>query len=162
MEEVTMLSLDTSSFCTGYAVWQNGGLKESGIIDLHKDKQHWQNMKRFLIGLMAKIQPDIVVVEHTSMQRKHFNAATLINLSQLIGVVEGWTIANNADFVQLYPSEWRSRIGTHPSGREECKAWAVETVKERFHIECLSDDEADAILIGQAWINYFDKGEETT
>lgn len=159
-KKIKMISMDTSSFCTGYAIWENAVLMESGVVDLHKDKEHWYRMKVFLIGLLEKTRPDIIVIEHTTLQRKHGNVAALINLSQIIGVIEGYAIANKADFMQLYPSEWRSRIGSYPKTREECKPWSLEKVKDLFHMECLSDDESDAILIGQAYINYFNERKE--
>lgn len=156
----TLVALDTSSYATGYAVYKNAKFTQSGVIDLHKDKQHWEHMPQEIVKLLKRENPDILVVEQTTMQK---NPDTLRKLSEIVGVAMGWALTNNADFIEMLPSEWRKAIceegekvpakkENFKTLRDRLKDWSKEKVFYLFHKD-VSDDESDAILIGLAWIN---------
>lgn len=155
-----MIALDTSSTTTGYAIYENAVLKRHDVIDLSRAKCEpyirVKNMKIRLITLLKQEKPDIIVVE-TNWKKQ--NIKVVQTLSEIMGVVEGYALTNNVDYVRLAPSKWRSLIQTsYPKNRKELKIWAVDTTKNIYpNIKIKTDDEADAILIGQALINEYDR-----
>lgn len=153
-----MLSLDTSSTNSGYAYWENGILKEYGVLNSEKydDKLLKINdMGNQLIEKLNKYKPQTVVIEMTVVER---NAHTQRILSEIVGIVRGWAIINKAEFVQMRPTEWRKYAKEKdeklPTKKPDLKAWSVNRVKNIYSLK-VTDDCSDAILIGLARINMF-------
>ena len=154
-----LIGLDTSSSKSGYSIFVNGEYTNSGVIDWHTEKNSDIRLYKMCISLLYVLnqeQPNIVVAEMTAVTR---NASAQRMLTMILGVIYGWCIVHNVEFVMLRPTEWRALISKEKKGRkrEELKAWSVKTVKEKYGLE-VSDDEADSILIGQSLINKRDKG----
>lgn len=159
MKKCKMISLDTSSVASGWAYFENGILKEHGVI--YKDKtldkeDNLYYMCRNLIELLKYFKPHIIVIEMTVVER---NAQVQRLLSEIVGVVRCYAIMHkDVDFVRKRPTEWRklTKDEYYPEkGKKvDLKKWSVEKVKRDYGIEC-DDNEADAILIGQARINEF-------
>lgn len=151
-----LMSIDSSSSKTGYAVYDAGILTASGVLDMsaEKDKEiRLENMCLAIIDTLKKYKPNTVVIEMTVVTR---SAATQRLLSEIVGVVRGWAVSNYAEFVEYRPTVWRKLIvgpdKKIPKGRTDCKAWSIETVRNMYN-KNKGDDECDAILIGQARIN---------
>jgi hypothetical protein len=84
-------------------------------------------------------------------------------LSILFGAVYGWCIYNKKFFYHFSPPEWRKLIEVEKpksKKRESWKTWSLDTVNKLFSIETKFDDQADAMLIGQAYINLFTENKE--
>lgn len=150
-----MVSLDTSSTKTGYAIYINGKLDKSGTYDLSKMKENrFENMCISLSNFIKKQEPEIVVVETTAVTR---NAQVQRMLTEIIGVCRGCALTMGAEFVELRPTQWRKAVCNKdekpPKVREELKKWSYDKVKEAYGVTPHTDDESDAILIGQALIN---------
>lgn len=81
-------------------------------------------------------------------------------LSKILGVVLGWTISHVCEYHQIMPSEWRKYAGIKQGKkkREELKAESIAYVKKRYRID-VNDDVADAISLGDAVCNYYQKLE---
>lgn len=155
MKECKMISLDTSSSKTGYAIFINGNIEKSGVYDLSKMKENrFKTMCISLANFIKGQKPEIVVVETTAVTR---NAQVQRMLTEIIGVCRGAAYVIGAEFVELRPTEWRKAVcdtdEKPPKIKEELKKWSSNKVKELFNIESKTDDQADAILIGQALIN---------
>lgn len=157
MADCITLALDISMHSTGYALFKNGSYLRSGVLKCDENKQSDERlytMSKLILDRIGAWEPDIVVVEQSVMT---CNADTFRKLSVLIGVVFGNCIVRDADFYQFTPSEWRSLISKEkkPRKREELKQWDLEQANRLMtnHIVVTSDDEADAILIGQAYMN---------
>ena len=155
-----MISFDSSTKLTGYALFVDGTLSRCGVLDHSKEKDmeiRMEDMCFGIINLLNKEKPDIVVVEMTVVPN---NASTQRQLTELIGVIRGWALINYAEFVRMRPSEWRHLVADQeekiPIKRADAKIWAVEKVKLHYNIDA-TDDTAEAILIGQARINQFAK-----
>ena len=58
----------------------------------------------------------------------------------------------NIFYVEYTPSEWRSLVGITARKREDCKAASIKRIKDIYNID-VDDNEADAINIGEAYIN---------
>ncbi len=154
-----MLSFDTSSTITGYAYWENGALIVSGVLSHVKEKNttsRIENMTVDIINLLKKHKPDIVVVEQPPLCN---SPKTCVMLAELVGCVKGYALFNNADYVEFKVNEWRKLIAGKdekvPYRRNEAKEWAIQKVLKIHNQDVADDNEADAILIGQARINQF-------
>ena len=152
-----MVSLDTSSTCSGYACWENGKLIECGTLDHRKEKDaeiRVEDMCLDIVNTLNRFLPTIVVIELTAVTK---NAQTQRMLSEIVGVVRGWSLVKYAEFVRLRPAEWRSLVKGEepcPVKRADAKRWAIKRVKEVFLLD-VPEDCAEAILIGQARVNQF-------
>ena len=154
MKKYKMLSLDTSSSCTGYALYEAGILSESGSINAEgiDRESKLDSMCREIYRLLDAMDPGTVVIEMTVVER---NAMTQRVLSEIVGAVRGWAIRHEAEFVEYRPNIWRKLITGDdpiPKGRTACKEWSKDTVHKMYG-NSFGDDECDAILIGQARIN---------
>lgn len=162
MKKTKMIALDTSTTKSGYAFYENGELIKKGTIDCSKEKDttiRIENMCFGLIELLQKYKPDIVVVEKPPFIN---SPQTLIQLSEIVGVCKGWAITQGyCEFVEYMPNEWRSLIKEKdekiPRKREECKKWDMDKASLFFgsNFAFVTDDEADAALIGLARIKHF-------
>lgn len=145
---------DQASYKSGYSIWFDGRLVDSGVLDHHKNKDSDKRFKEMYQDICEKINdesPDIVVLEDTHLQSG--NAATYKMLCQLQGTIIGMCYMSNIRFKIMSPSQWRKLLGfsigpkvTSPN----LKAQSVAYVKREYGIEC-TDDESDAICIGAAF-----------
>lgn len=152
-----ILSLDTSSKVTGYAVFNNGKLIRYSSIDksdIKNGDERMQDMVRCLIILIEREAPDVVVIEETVVTR---NPQTQRMLSMILGAVFGVCVSNHFNYCSLRPTQWRKAVRGDdeklPRKRDELKLWSINKVAELFDINDISNDISDAILIGQAFIN---------
>lgn len=158
---ITMLSFDTATASSGVAVWKNGVLKKSFCLTTPKNsiyKEH--DMIGLLVSTIIKYKPDIVVCEDLNIVN---NISVAKKLSALIGSLEGVCVCTGAYFDKIPASSWRKWITSDikpPRKREEAKLWDIERVKEIFNITPANDDEADAILIGEAYKRMCNQMEE--
>lgn len=152
-----LVGIDSSTVRTAFSVYDNGNLVDHLLIDKSKIKnkeQKFESMCNSILDELDRLNPDIIVIELTSVTR---NAVAQRQLTMIIGVIYSWAIRNDCEFVSYRASEWRALISKEkkPRKREELKAWAIQKVKELFSIDIEIDDIAEAILIGQARINQF-------
>jgi Holliday junction resolvasome RuvABC endonuclease subunit len=154
-----MVSLDTASTKSGWAYFEAGELVCLGEIDCSKEKDseiRVENMVMELFKILDKYSPDIVVAEKNVVGR---NAKTERMLGHIVGCIKGWTLANFKEFSMLSPSEWRKAVkpvngAACPRERKEAKAWAVARAGQLHNIT-VSDNEADAVLLGDALVMRF-------
>lgn len=154
---IKLLSIDSSTTSTGYAIYINGQYNRCGCIDFKDIKyinERVEKMVQSLYSLIAVEKPDIIVVEKMSVER---DAQTGRNLTIVIGAVYGKCIDTDIFFYDFAPSEWRKLVdsGKKPRKREELKLWSKNKVKEIFGVKDINDDISDAILIGLAYCKKF-------
>lgn len=161
MKKCKLLSFDSSTKSTGYALFVNGEYNESGRLDHTKDKEvmfdRTMKMIEEILSLLDKYKPDIVAWETPHYYR---DPETHLCLGIIIGAIIGYCIKNNVFYCPFRASEWRKYIGQHPTKRDEVKAWGINKVMELFNIEVECDDESDAILICQAYVNKWGNKDE--
>lgn len=173
--ETTLLSLDTSSTKTGWAIFKNGIYKESGVLDWSHVKETEDRLLLMYIDIIQhidKYEPDILVIEKDIVgSGKRQNMSTINTLVKLIGGVWAYCIQLNIDtpmnfqtgefnifYIEYTPSEWRKLVGITAHKRDECKAASIKIIKDTYNID-VDDNEADAINIGQAYINDWSQEE---
>lgn len=151
-----ILSLDTSTKSTGYAVFNDEKLIRYSSIDKSDKKDSYERMAAMVYDIMVLIEreaPDVVVIEETVVPR---NPQTQRMLTMILGAVFGVCIYNNFDYCSIRPTQWRKAVHADeylPRKREELKAWSLDRVKLLYGIDNITDDVSDAILIGQAFLN---------
>ena len=157
---ITLLSLDTSTTSTGWAVFQNGIYQDSGVIDeFKKEKNGYKRlglMVKKLLMYIEQLNPDIIVIEKDVV---FGNMKVIDMLMKIIGAVYGFCLKNEITYYEFAPSEWRKYVKLQAFGRKrtEFKQASIKYIKDNFNKE-VNDDEADAICVGIAYCKKF-KGE---
>ena len=159
ISECKLISLDTSTSSTGYAVYISGKLHRYDLIDFKRIKNTDERIKEMILKIYEIIEtekPQIIVAEMTVVTR---NAQTQRNLTMILGAIQGKCLENNIFYSLLRPTEWRKLVNNEkeklPRKREELKQWSKQKVSDILGINDINDDISDAILIGQAYINRF-------
>lgn len=147
-----ILALDQSTKLTGWAVYQNGKCKKSGAIDLSSNENPAERMIQMceaVAKIIAKTKPEFLVMEGVAYQR---NAAALIELAQLQGVIIGTCLNNQIEFYIYPPSSWRKALGFKQGAgvkRADLKQQAMDYARELTGRD-EPEDVAEAICIGAA------------
>lgn len=159
ISECKLISLDTSTSSTGYAVYISGKLHRYDLIDFKRIKNTDERIKEMILKIYEIIEtekPQIIVAEMTVVTR---SAQTQRNLTMILGAIQGKCLENNIFFSLLRPTEWRKLVNNEkeklPRKREELKQWSKQKVSDILGINDINDDISDAILIGQAYVNRF-------
>ena len=158
---IRLVSLDCSTKCSGLAVWDNGKYKESHVIDMsiikNADERQEEMGKKLWKGL-DYYHPSIVYIEDTFC---HGNPEVQKKLNRIQGVIFAWCITHDAEFYCIMPSAWRKYIPNFPNGkgikRETQKEFSVKYVTDKYGFEPKTDDEADAILIGEGVLRMYEE-----
>lgn len=156
-KDVIMCSIDGSTKSTGVAIWKNGTLYTTLLLD-HSDERDSDNriteMCKELVKDLHKYNPEIVFIEDNYVGR---NPKTQKQLCRIQGLVYGWCLINNSYFETMTPSSWRKYIPGFPSKckRDEAKEYSVNYVQKNYGIIC-GDDVSDAILIGEAMLKKYE------
>lgn len=150
---VRMVSIDSSTRCTGMALFEDGKLKAHGVIDLSSQKEIEKRSDDMGLKIMKNLNalsPSIVYIERP---RGRGNPQTLRKLTTIVGMVRGYCIYRGIYFEEISPTEWRKDLGFKQGRnvkRDEEKRQSIEYVKDKYHINPKTDDESDAICIGDA------------
>ena len=159
ISECKLISFDTSTSSTGYAIYISGKLHRYDLIDFKRIKNTDGRIKEMILKIYEIIEtekPQIIVAEMTVVTR---NAQAQRNLTMILGAIQGKCLENNIFFSLLRPTEWRKLVNNEkeklPRKREELKQWSKQKVSDILGINDINDDISDAILIGQAYINRF-------
>lgn len=158
-KKTKLISLDLSTTKSGIAYFENGKYIESFVIDFEKIDdidERTEQMGKSILGALNHYKPDIVYTEDSF---KGKNPKVLKCLSRLHGMAQGWCLTNNANHTLVYPSSWRKYIPGFPNGRSvkraEQKAYSIQYVTEHYGFVPITDDQADAILIGEGMMRKF-------
>lgn len=151
-----LISADSSTKKTGLSVFENGEYVEHILIDYSKEKDvevRINKMGKDILSYLAKHKPDMIVCEHP--QGSGRNVSMVGKLCEILGIIRSYTIAKNIEYIELMPSVWRSYLGwaQGKKKRDELKQMSIDYIKEKYDMD-VSDDEADSIAIGEAYISY--------
>lgn len=158
-----LLGIDSSTAKTGISVFINSKYKTHYLIDTSSIKdsdERFSTMCRRTLRVLNSEKPDIVAIERMHTIR---NADTFRKLCKIMGVIQGWCILHDCEYFEMSPTEWRKWINTAgqklPRDRSGLKEWSIKKVKENHKIT-VTDDIADAICIGEAYINLCNSNKE--
>lgn len=163
MSDTKMVGADTSTTCTGLALYVNGEFKEYAELSFPSKKypnseERMSLMAKAITTTLSKWKADMVYIEIP--QGAGGNVKLARQLGQMLGVVRGWCASHDADYTEMEPSEWRSWAGFKQGKltRPELKQMSIDEVKKRHGIE-VGDDVADAINIGYGALRHFDEDD---
>lgn len=155
---IKIVSLDTSTRSTGWAIFNNEHYYKSGLINLTKSTlpapDRIELMGRNILDLLVKEKPDVIICEQVSVSR---NMKTVRELCRVLDICYSYTLFNKCRFIEMTPAEWRGAIGMQrrAGDRYTYKQMAVSFANDVFGVDKPKDDEADAICIGAAYINEY-------
>lgn len=154
-ETCILMGIDSSTKATGISVYVEGKLHTQELIKADSTDSE-DRMKKMIDGVYESMryhEPDIVAIETPTVCR---NQQTQRQLTMVFGAIYGFCVDNNIFFKAYRPSEWRKywKDDVMPRKRAELKEWAIKKVKNEYDKE-VSDDVAEAILIGGAYIKEY-------
>lgn len=148
--QIRVLALDQSTKVTGWCIFHDGELVDSGSIDLH----NIINTEKRILTMYDEISSlitnhlDCVVIEDTQYQN---NQKTYKMLCRLQGMIESCCYNVDVPIKIVSPSEWRSKLGFQLGRgikRKELKEQAINYVQNRFGDNYIEEDLCEAICIG--------------
>lgn len=150
---IKYIALDQATKYTGYSVWV---LSKKGELKLLEYGMLKANVKNDVISRMREMYSDIKSLIFTHKPNYVFFEATQFQsnqrvysaLSQLQGIVMAILFEKDIGFSIIEPSSWKSYCGVTGRKREEQKAKSIAIASKQFGLSDLTDDVADAILIG--------------
>ena len=148
-----VMSLDQSTRCSGYSVFDDGEYVDSGVIDMSKSKLETDKrsleMAKEIWRVIDKYKPSHLILENVQQQS---SVSTVIILARLAGMILGYAGAHNIETHILLPSQWRKALQYSQGAkvkRQELKQQSIDYVKEHYGLE-LSEDQCEAICINVA------------
>lgn len=149
-KKVKVLAFDTSTKKTGWSLFINGKYAESGLIDLSKNKDVEERIKKMCLTITTLIfdkSPDHVVIEELPSTR---NADTVRKLSRIIGAVYYYCISKDIDYTEMSCDTWRNAVGIKNSKGGKVKIDSMNRVLQKYKLD-VDDNESDAINICEAY-----------
>lgn len=153
MARLRVLALDQATYISGYSVFDNRKLVESGIFEAvsNNSMERVAKLKSWLKLMIKKWEPDVVALEdiHLGKPGDSFSVGiqTFKVLAQLQGVLMNLLYEEGIPFILVFPSVWRSHCGVKGKTKSDLKRSMMEVVREEFNVE-VTNDEAEAIGIG--------------
>lgn len=154
-----ILSLDQSTSCTGYSIFDNEELIEYGTIRPSKKICEINMHSIFLriIDLIEKNNPNKILIEDVYMKMQKiynqktkewewkFNVATHKILSNLQGMLIAYFVLHQIEFEIIHPSSWQKLIKKKGAvSKEETQYF----VNKKYSINIKNDNISDSIAIG--------------
>ena len=147
---MTILALDQSSKTTGWAIFKEGKLIDSGIFSFTDKKISMRlvKIKNKILKFIQEYKVDEVILEDIQLQTEVTNnVQTFKALAEVYGVITETLEELKIPFETVYATVWKSKLGIKGYNRSVQKKNAQKYVSEIFKKE-VSEDESDAICIG--------------
>ena len=147
--EYRVLALDQATHCTGYAVFNNRELVDSGTFEARGDNEiaRCMQVKQWMLSLIQQYEIDFVGLEQIQLDVQK-SAPTFEALAHLQGILMLTCLEENIPYKAAHVSTWRAHCGVRGKTRVDVKRSMQLIVKKWFGI-LPTDDEADAIGIGK-------------
>lgn len=161
----TIISLDASTSCTGWAVFENERLIAYGKIKPHGDtwRDRLMDETMELAALFREYVPDVVVAEDVPLKD---GKQTIVKLGAVHGMILSLCAGFKLEPVFVLPSTWRHKLGMFDGTRagmkrDAMKEKAVHMANELFGLDLQwvsptstknDDDTAEAVLIGYSHV----------
>lgn len=154
-----LLALDCSTKATGVAIFKDKELMGSSVItassnDLYKRIHKMVDNILALVEQLGveKIVMEEVIPDHT----KNTNTFKALMYLQALIHIEMHDKFPKVEIELMYPSSWRSVCGIKNGRgvrREQEKAEDIKFANKTYGLTITSDDQADAICIGHAYLH---------
>ena len=158
---IRILAIDQAK-TTGYAIFDNRKLVEHGAIELGRRDDIYENIlftaMEKIRGFIDRAGVDYVVIEDIQQQRQ--NVKTYKKLAMLMGILICLFQEMNKPYLIVPPTRWKSFCGIKGRKRAEQKANTILFVHEKFNLDSVTEDMADAIALCWFAVNNIDSSEE--
>lgn len=161
----TIIALDASTSCTGWAVFEDERLIAYGKIKPHGDtwRDRLMDETMELAALFREYVPDVVVAEDVPLKD---GKQTIVKLGAVHGMILSLCAGFKLEPVFVLPSTWRHKLGMFDGTRagmkrDAMKEKAVHMANELFGLDLQwvsptstknDDDTAESILIGYSHV----------
>ena len=144
-----LLALDQASRTSGWAVFEDDQLIDSGTFTLVSDDigERLVDYRNRLDKLITKYEIDEVAFEDIQMQGQVNNVQTFKVLAEVFGVTQEFLVEQRYFYHIVSSNTWKSQLKIKGRTRAEQKKNAQEYVLNTFGKK-VSQDESDAICIG--------------
>lgn len=154
-----ILSLDLSTKCSGYAIFEDGKLIISGCLKA-SGQDMIKRIQKMTLGIQTILNEiegiEKIIVEEVRPDVGYNNNTNVWKALTWLQAAVAFLIHDEFSYINIeyiYPSSWRSKIGIKTGRgikRESLKQEDINYVKNKYNIDC-GDDEADAICIGESF-----------
>jgi len=152
-----ILALDQSTQITGWALYEDGSLKDYGKINPSGDlinrlikMRDW--VKNKAKNILNENKNLTIAIEEIQLQMAtNQNVVTFKKLAYAQAILLELFTEHNIPYEIVSASTWKSKCGIKGKNRAEQKRAAQEYVKEEFGISA-TQDECDAICIGKSLV----------
>jgi Holliday junction resolvasome RuvABC endonuclease subunit len=162
-----VLALDTSSTCVGFAIFDNGELVRHGKY-IQKGADHCEKLHNFhawVMSMLRQFEPDVMVYEKPFAGRRRYAFSVLLMYVAVV-LMAHWAHfgAELPDSSAIAAREVKRRNKMkkgkdHASNKKLAVLLANQLYKLRLKYKAndktkavSQDDQADAILLGRAWL----------
>lgn len=144
-----LLALDQSSRCSGWAIFDNKELIDSGTFTLYSDDigERLVQYRQHLSDLIDKYKIEEIAFEDIQMQNQINNVQTFKVLAEIFGITQEYLVEYNYPYHIVSSNTWKSKLQIKGRTRQEQKKNAQAYVLEHYNKK-VSQDEADAISLG--------------
>lgn len=154
-----LLALDQSSHISGYAIFEDNNLIESGTFTLKPEDlgQRLVEYRKKVEKLICDNDIDEIAFEDIQMQGQINNVQTFKVLAEIFGVTQEYLAEHQYNYQVIHSNTWKSKIGIKSKTRAEQKKETQTYILNKYKKK-VSSDEADAIAIGECAVSkYFHK-----
>ena len=145
-----VLALDQAKVM-GYAVFDDKELIAYGCVQFGKRGDTYETLllpiNNYINSLIETYEPELVVMEDVQQQQ---NASVYKKLAMLLGSVILSITQKEMLYEIIHPTVWKSICSIRGRKRDEQKQNTIRFVEDKFNIENIDSDTADAIAIGWA------------
>lgn len=145
-----LLALDQASRTTGWAIFDDQDLIDSGTFTLKSDDigERLVQYRQYLSDLLDKYEIDQVAFEDIQMQQGAINnVQTFKVLAEVFGVTQEYLAEQNYFYHIVSSNTWKSKLQIKGKQRAEQKHNAQTYVLNHYNKK-VTQDESDAICIG--------------
>ena len=159
MVRIRILAIDQAK-TAGFALFDNDKLERYGTIELGKKNMIYEDMlfyaKEKIQALIQELEVDYIVIEDIQQQKQ--NVKTYKKLAMLMGALVCLFQEMKLPHMVVPPTRWKSYCGIKGKRRDEQKANTILFVEDKFKLEGITEDIADAISL--CWYGVENIGKE--
>lgn len=148
-----ILALDQASRTSGYAIFEDNQLIDSGTFTLVQDDigERLVELRDTIIKFIDNNQIELVLFEDIQLQAGNAGVTTYKVLAEVFGVIQELLTERGIEYQIVHSQTWKSILNIKGHSRPEQKKNAQMYVLNTFNKK-VSQDTADAICIGSSYI----------
>lgn len=148
-----LLALDQASRTSGYAIFEDNQLIDSGTFTLVQDDvgERLVELRDTIIKFIDNNQIELVLFEDIQLQAGNAGVTTYKVLAEVFGVIQELLTERGIEYQIVHSQTWKSILNIKGRSRPEQKKNAQMYVLNTFNKK-VSQDTADAICIGSSYI----------